>query len=341
MIGSASAGDANQTGDTVSVALDDSSQVDGINIDVTDQTIKDVVSTTKDVDKSDANVSDDDDSKKLKNTNGLKSSVSVSSESDVLGVPADQELLGATLVDLQTLINANGNTKTLTQDYVVGTNTADYQRVTINKSLVINGNGHRIDANGRGAIFYITGTRTVTFNNLIIANAGTGQNEGGAIITNNRVTMTFNNCQFINNMHDGDGGVLYSYYGGTYTFTDCTFIGNSATGDGGAIFENYNGGYTFTRCTFDGNVASQGAAFNSNLQYAYTNSFVMEYCKVYNNAASSQAALYLAATTVRITDTDFENNTGYSDGGAIHVQYCANPLYVTGCNFIVLLITIG
>ena len=65
MIGSASAGDANQTGDTVSVALDDSSQVDGINIDVTDQTIKDVVSTTKDVDKSDANVSDDDDSKKL------------------------------------------------------------------------------------------------------------------------------------------------------------------------------------------------------------------------------------------------------------------------------------
>ena len=62
--------------------------------------------------------------------------MSVSSEkADVLGVPADQEVLGATLRDLQTLINQNGGTKTLTQDYIVGTNTADYQRVTINKDL--------------------------------------------------------------------------------------------------------------------------------------------------------------------------------------------------------------
>ena len=327
MIGGVSAADDNQTSDVVSVA-DDSPTVDTkTNDTVGVTTVKDESSIEEEdsvIEEETIDETQDDNSAVL---------AASSKDDDVLGVPADQEVLGATLVDLQTLINANGNTKTLTQDYVVGTNTADYQRVTINKNLVINGNGYRIDANGRGAIFYITGTRTITFNNLIIANAGTGQNDGGAITTNNRVTMTFNNCQFINNRHNGDGGVLYSYYGGTYTFTDCTFISNSATGDGGAIFENYNGGYTFTRCTFDGNVASQGAAFNSNLDYAYTNSFVMNDCKVYNNAASSEAALYLAATTVRITDTDFENNTGYSDGGAIHVQYSGNPLYVTGCNF--------
>ena len=325
MIGSVSAADDNQTSDVVSVA-DDSPTVDT----KTNDTVG--VTTVKD----ESSIAEEDsviEEETIAETENDKSAVlAASSNDDVLGVPADQEVLGATLRDLQTLINANGNTKTLTQDYVVGTNTADYQRVTINKNLVINGNGHRIDANGRGAIFYITGERTITFNNLIISNAGTGQNDGGAIYCTGRCTFTFTNCQFINNRRNGNGGALYSDYGGTFSFTDCTFIGNSATGNGGAIHEDYTGSYTFTRCTFDGNVASRGSAFDSSSSY-YTNSFTMNDCKVYNNAAGSQAALYLVANTIRITDTDFENNTGYNDGGAIHVQAINNPLYVTGCTF--------
>ena len=326
MIGGVSAADDNQTSDVVSVA-DDSPTVDT----KTNDTVG--VTTVKD----ESSIEEEDsviEEETIAETENDKGSVLAASskDDDVLGVPADQEVLGATLKDLQTLINGNGNTKTLTQDYVVGTNTADYQRVTINKNLQINGNGHRIDANGRGAIFYITGNRQIIFNNLIIANAGTGQNDGGAIYCTGTCTMTFTNCQFINNRRNGNGGVLYSDYGGTFSFTDCTFIGNSATGNGGAIHEDYTGSYTFTRCTFDGNVASRGSAFDSSSSY-YTNSFTMNDCKVYNNAASSQAALYLVANTVRIIDTDFENNTGYSDGGAIHVQAANNPLYVTGCTF--------
>ena len=352
MIGCASASDANQTGDTISVALDDSSQADDIDIDLTGQTVKDEVSATKDVDDSDANVSDEIDSTELKNSNELKSGVSVSSEKpDVLGVPADQELLGATLVDLQTLINQNGNTKDLTQNYVVGTNTAEYQRVTINKNLVINGNNHRIDANGRGTIFYITGARTITFNDLIIANAGTGQNDGGAIYCTGACTITFNRCQFINNNRNGNGGVLCLDRGGTYTFNGCILKGNHASGSGGVIYAPgyytnyyyYDTGtvFRFTDCEFDGNTAdgdgsvlySTAAAMTSGAVYM-GDSCTFTRCDLTNNAAVGDAALHLSYDTISIDGCTFEGNTGYADGGAIHAYRTTNQLSVTNSNFI-------
>ena len=328
MIGGVSAADDNQTSDVVSVA-DDSPTVDTKTNHTVDVTTVEDESSIEEED----SIIEEETKAETQDDNSVV--LAASSNDDVLGVPADQEVLGATLASLQTQIDntRDGRTLTLDRDYVVGTNTADYARITINKNININGNGHTIGANGRGSIFYITGNRQITFNNVIISNAGTGQNDGGAIYCTGTCTITFTNCHFINNRRNGNGGAFFSYNGGTYTFTDCTFIGNSASGNGGAIFEDYTGSYTFTRCTFDGNVASQGSAFNSNTQYGYTNSFVMNDCKVYNNAASSEAAIYLFANTVRISNTDFENNTGYSDGGAVHVQAANNPLYVTGCTF--------
>jgi len=369
MIGSASAGDANQTGSTVSVALDDSSQVDGINIDVTDQTIKDVVSTTKDVDDSDVNASDEIDSAELKNTNGLKSSVSVSSEkADVLGVPADQDVLGATLASFQTLIDntGNGGTIAVQQDYVVGTNTADWRYLTINKNLIIQGRNNNdnayvqrtFDANGRGGIFQITGARTVTFRYITFTNAGTGQNDGGAIYLDSGSTVVFENCRFINNVRNGDGAVVSAYQGGTLTFRNCEFTGNSASGNGGVIYApgyyytydrwgritgiySANTVLSFTNCNFQsnhadgsGSVVYQDWAQLTDGTILMGSSCTLTDCNLINNAATGDAALYLSFNTISIDGCNFEGNTGYADGGAIHAYRTANQLNVRNSNFI-------
>ena len=325
MIGGVSAADDNQTSDVVSVA-DDSPTVDTKTNDTVD------VTTVED----ESSIAEEDsvieEGTIAETKDDMSSVLAASSNDDVLGVPADQEVLGATLKSLQTQIDNTwtGGTLTLYQNYVVGTNTADYGRITINKNIIIDGNGYTVDANGRGNIFYVNGAYTITIRNLIIANAGTGQNDGGAFYITRGATMTFSNCQFINNIHNGNGGVIDAERGGTYTFSNCQFINNYASGDGGVLYTPYSGTYSFTDCIFDGNVASTGAVFYSTDYYA--NSFTMTRCNVYNSAASSQAALYLVSNNIRITDCNFENNTGYSDGGAIHVRSTRDTVYITNTN---------
>ena len=341
IIGGVSASDDSPSSDLQASAIDDMLSQDSlatdtsINIDSKEDTGYSSVDDSSTLNDTNTITTDEVDSKQTVSSNVEVSSAGAKGQ-NALGATADPVILGATLNDLQTLINQNGATKTLTQDYIVGTNTADYTRVTINKDLTLNGNGHRIDANGRGQIFYITGARTVTFSNLIIANAGTGQNDGGAVYADTRCTITFTNCRFINNIRNGDGAAVCVYgtqnTATTFTFTNCNFTGNRASGTGGAIYVTRYTSISLTNCNFDSNSGTSGAAIYSPTNY-YAQTCTIDRCNFTGNAATAEAALYLNFNTVTISNSNFVDNTGYSDGGAIHLKYSANPVSITNCNF--------
>ena len=374
IIGGASAGDTNQSDDVVSIS-DDSSLVDVPITQDADDSVTLNESSDIEEDSSDTNdelagtdvakenndsvlVSNSNEKEKLATSND-KGVLGASNDKEVLSASNDNEVLGATLASLQTEVDnaRKGDTLSLTQNYVVGTNTADWAQIVINKNLEIRGrNGNQyayrtLDANGRGSIISITGTRTVTFRYIIFQNAGTGQDTGGAIYVAAGSTVIFDHCIFNNNVRRGDGAAINVVTGGTYTFTDCEFNGNYASGNGGVIYSpayTYYYGYqssntvlSFTNCKFDGNSAggsgavvyATGAALNDGTPLMGT-SATFENCDITNNAAGTDAALYLSFRTVSINNCDFEGNTAYKDGGAIHVYRTINKLQLTNSNFI-------
>ena len=361
IIGGVSANDDSQSSDVVSIA-DDSSLVDLKVNDAADETAasnESTLSTSDSVIEEDSAETDEvADAVSVSDSNDIaevKDTKAGSNNNNVLGASADQDMLGATLISLQDAIDGTtaGGTLNVAQDYTVGTNTAEYARIVINKDITIRGRtgtgyyaqdiDRTFDANGRGTIIEITGTRTVTFRHIIFANAGTGQNEGGAVIVDAGSTVIFEYCQFIDNSHNGNGGAVSINGGGTVTFTNCEFSGNHASGDGGAVYAagynqntQLNTQLTFSDCTFDKNTADgDGAAISSTESAANYKglSCSVTNCEFTNNAAKGDAAVYLAFRTVTLTQCDFENNTGYTNGGAVYIS-ANNALNIANSNFI-------
>ena len=78
--------------------------------------------------------------------------------------------------------------------------------ITIDENdIIIDGNGHTIDAKG-DKIFNLTGNN-ITIKNIKIVNGYS--NDGGAI--SNSGTLNITNTTFNNNMAENDGGAIYSY----------------------------------------------------------------------------------------------------------------------------------
>jgi predicted outer membrane repeat protein len=123
-----------------------------------------------------------------------------------------------------------------------------------NKNLIINGNGHTIDARGKTKIFdYFD--NNLTLKNIILKN-GFSENHGAAISTFHG-NLNIDNCKFINNIVEkerGEGGAIYNN-DANITITRSKFINNMVIGehgDGGAI---YNGNtLTLKECEFNTNV---------------------------------------------------------------------------------------
>ena len=79
-------------------------------------------------------------------------------------------------------------------------------------NLIIDGEGHTLDASGLGNVFGFSGTN-----------------------------VTFKNITFING-YSVNGGVIGDFYGSgkNYTVIGCTFINNTATNCGGALYSQNN-----------------------------------------------------------------------------------------------------
>ena len=162
-------------------------------------------------------------------------------------------------------------------------------------NLVIDGNGHSIDAQDKTRIFYCTG-KNITIKNLILKNGHSHKNydnpfndNGGAIKINHDANLTIKNCKFINNTSEWNGGVISN--SGELTVSDSTLTENMAKWIGGAI-ENSWGTVTVSGSTLHG-----------------------------NSAQGHGGAIYNDGGTLTVYDSTLTENTSQDGGGAIHNFY--------------------
>lgn len=138
--------------------------------------------------------------------------------------------------------------------------------IIIANSLTINGNGSSntvIDGSGNNRIFGITGSPTVSFNNLTLQNGKT-LGGGGAIDMSSGSTLIINNSNLSGNSANV-GGAIYNPVNSTLIINNSTLSGNSATNinSGGAIYSD-SGTLTINNSTLSGNFGLYGGAIFSN-----------------------------------------------------------------------------
>ena len=139
--------------------------------------------------------------------------------------------------DFQSLIdNDTTGTVNLNQSYNYNNATDNglSNGVTVNKSLIINGNGHNISGSNQARVLNITGTNVV-LNNLTILN-GLADN-GAGIIIGNQTTLTIENSKITNNTADY-GATILNY--GNLNITNTVITNNTAKKDYSGIM-NVNG----------------------------------------------------------------------------------------------------
>ena len=183
--------------------------------------------------------------------------------------------------------------------------------------VVIDGNGHVIDANHKSAIFNI-GCGDVTIKNLTFKRGFINDRWADGAAIKNKGNLTLFNCNFIENVVYGkmsSGGAIKSS-SGILNISYCNFEGNkSIFGNGGAIaisgvdfymdnsifkanFSSNGGGALdlcekvadIKNCTFEGNVSDWGGAINNNECYSicdgsdFIDNYANEGCDISNES---------------------------------------------------------
>ena len=135
-------------------------------------------------------------------------------------------------------------------------------------NLIIDGNGHTIDAREKTRIFYCTG-KDITLKNLTLKNGHSHKNydnpinsNGGAIKINHDVNLTLKNCKFINNTSEEDGGAIYNRYGELFV-SGSTLSGNRAENGHGGVIYNDGGESSVSDSTLKENTAWMGGAISN------------------------------------------------------------------------------
>ena len=183
--------------------------------------------------------------------------------------------------------------------------------IIINKSVTIDGQGHKIDGNNLMRIFQVNNNAEVTFKNIIFANGQAKYGGFGAAIWNNGAkSVTAINCTFESNT---------ASYGGAISNVNaliCSFNNNKASGFGGAMW-----GGSAVNCSFIGNTARYGGAMQR-VSYAHNCSFISNSasdlggamnggsavnCSFINNTASTGSAIYTGSAD----NCTFVNNNAY------------------------------
>ena len=204
-------------------------------------------------------------------------------------------------------------------------------------NIIIDGNGHTIDAQGLTRIFYCTG-KDVIIKNIILKN-GFAEGDGGAItngygeltitestltgntaqkhggaISNSKGRLTITESTLNKNTAQNEGGAITNK--GELTITKSTLTENTAYGYGGAI-SNSKGGLTITESTLTGNTAQKhgGAISNSKGGLTITESTLNE--NTAKGIFHSGGAIYNKDGEITITKSALTGNTA-SRGGAIY-----------------------
>ena len=162
------------------------------------------------------------------NSYGLVESDDLSVSEDDVNILSDQNE-GHSFSDLNNLIYSGSGEINLTADYTFDEETDDnfINGIFINDGVIINGNGHIIDAKNKSRIFYVNQSINNAFNNLVLKNAN-----DCAIILRGGLNTT--NVEFINCSSDY-GGAVY-VYGSSYISNNDRFVDCYASNSGSAIW---------------------------------------------------------------------------------------------------------
>ena len=166
--------------------------------------------------------------------------------------------------------------------------------------LIIDGNGHTIDAKEKSGVFMFTGS------NIIIKNI-TIKNSVYSIENYNGFVTMINTC-FTNNL--GFGGALFNHCG-ELTIMTCKFIDNEARRDGGAILNR--GEIKIIDSLFKGNDAYHwGGSIENHGKLDIKKSTFL------NNFADYDGGAICNTGNLSICSSTFSNNVSGKNGGAIY-----------------------
>lgn len=192
--------------------------------------------------------------------------------------------------------------------------------------LVIDGNGHTIDAKGKIRIFACTG-KNVTIKNITLKNGFTKPDgpsnieygNGGAIYVRGGSLNIYNSI-LSNNFASHYGGAIS---GGVLNIADCTFSNNVSEMNGGAI--GAGGILDIVGSTFSNNRSDYGGAIS-----LVNCDFNIERCTFSNNVSGRDGGAisdsgpnpYAPVSIIRnnvfsIKESVFKNNSAKNTGGAI------------------------
>ena len=197
--------------------------------------------------------------------------------------------------------------------------------------LIIDGNGHIIDAQGKTSIFFCTG-KNITIKNITLKNGfaeygGAIKNGGeltitGSILTGNTVqgkcseggairnrgSLTIIESTLTENTSEWSGGAIRNR--GSLTIIESTLTGNTAK-DGGAIY-NYDGGeLTISKSTLTGNTAQKdgGAIYNYD-----DGELTITFSTLNNNTAEHEGGAIFNHDGMILIETDY--------GGILNISGC-------------------
>ena len=244
----------------------------------------------------------------------IQTELSAGNENEIVEQASNDEVISEANVGTFQELQEN-----ITQGYSSGEITLDRdyecedefsaEGITIAQGIIINGQGHKIDAKGKATIFNIQAD-WVFLKNITFLN---GKSKDGGAINWEANLGSVLDCRFVNNTATDDGGAIYWHNRGILPYLNsnlvrgCSFVNNTATGNGGgAIF--FAGGEneydtTVENCNFEGNSAPTGGAI-----------------------------YYMSEYTATVTDCNFTNNFATKDGGAIYFDENSDGRAIN-CNF--------
>ena len=216
---------------------------------------------------------------------------------------------------LDDLIHSGADEIVLDTDIAFTDDTVRWGVEITDRGIVIDGNGHTIDALGKSRIFTCT-CRDVTIRNVTFKNGCAGL--GGALMNYGKVEVI--DSEFIDNTSEDDGGAVYNSDSGKMRIVDCRFESNESV-KGGAICNAGRGRLSVTGCEFTKNRAENGGAIHNNDKLVISDS-------IFNlNEAK------FAGTIANEGDLQIRNGEILSSNSINHAISNTSSLKVTGTEF--------
>src|SRR5262249_24340747 len=163
----------------------------------------------------------------------------------------------------------------------------------------------RRDTGGQYRLFNVAAGRTVTLQDLTLANGrDTTVDGGGAVLVHG--TLTVVNCALVDNTATGEGGAISTSGVAGLTVRTSTFSGNTSSSAGGAVFSFHP--TVITNSTFSGNtVPFNGGAVKLTGSASFS---------LVNNTLSGNTGggvLFSNATNVTLSNNILANSTSGAD----------------------------